>query len=45
VPADGLELYVSSGLARRLPGELHLGLRGLFRKRVAAFWNGLPWVL
>jgi hypothetical protein len=44
VPADGLELYVSSGLSRHLPEHLELALRGLGRKHVTAYWNGLPWV-
>jgi hypothetical protein len=44
VPADGLELYVSAGLARHLPERLELVLRGFGRKRVTAYWNGLPWV-
>jgi hypothetical protein len=44
VTADGFELYVSSGLQRHLPDELHLVLRGLLRKHVTAYWNGLPWV-
>jgi hypothetical protein len=44
VTADGIELYVSSGLARHLPERLELVLRGLGRKRVTAYWNGLPWV-
>ena len=24
---------------------LELHVRGLWRKRVAAYWNGLPWVI
>jgi len=44
VAADGFELYLSSGLQRHLPEELHLVLRGLLRKHVTAYWNGLPWV-
>jgi hypothetical protein len=44
VPADGIELYVSSGLERHLPERLELVLRGLGRKHVTAYWNGLPWV-
>jgi hypothetical protein len=40
VDADGLDLYVSAGMA--LPDSLHLevGRRG----RIRAFWNGLAWV-
>jgi hypothetical protein len=45
VAADGLELYISSGLKRKLPDELHLQLRGFPFKRLAAYWNGSPWVL
>ena len=45
MPADGFELYFSSGLQRRVPEELHLALRGIWRKHVSAFWNGRPWVM
>ena len=45
MPAEGFELYLSSALRRRPPKELHLVLRGLVRKHVSAFWNGLPWVM
>lgn len=44
MPAEGIELYVSDGLRRKLPDELHLVLRGLWRKHVSAYWNGQPWV-
>ena len=45
MPADGLELYLSTGLRGRLPETLELHVRGLWKKRVAAYWNGLPWVM
>ncbi len=45
MPADGLELYLSNGLRGRLPETLELHVRGLWKKRVAAYWNGLPWVM
>ena len=45
VPADGFELYLSGGVRRRLPDELHVVLRGIWRKHVSAYWNGAPWVL
>ena len=44
VPADGIELYLSSGLVNRQPDELHLKLRGIWRKHVSAYWNGVPFV-
>jgi hypothetical protein len=45
VPADGIELYLSIGVQRKLPDELHVVLRGIWRKHVSAYWNGLPYVL
>jgi len=45
VPADGIELYLSIGVQRKLPEELHLVLRGIWRKHVSAYWNGLPYVM
>jgi hypothetical protein len=44
VPADGIDLYLSSGLQNRLPERLELRLRGLWKKRVSAYWNGQTWV-
>ena len=43
VPAVGFELR----LARmgRLPDELHLGVTGRRRRRVAAFWDGCCYVV
>jgi len=45
VPADGIELSPSSGPRNRLPDTLELAVRGISTKRVAASWNGMPWVM
>lgn len=52
-PADALEwrrfeargLLVFVPRAMRLPRTLHLRLKGRFRRRVAALWNGCVYVL
>ncbi len=45
VPAESFELYISSGLERRMPDELHIEANRFPRKSLSAYWNGLPWVM
>jgi hypothetical protein len=40
---EGLYVFLPPGV--RPPRELHLEVRGWFRRRIEAFWNGCVYVL
>ena len=47
VPFDaaGFSLFVRPAAGARLPGEVHVDLRGIHRRRVEAFWDGCAFLL
>ena len=44
LPAGDFELFVRAAGPNGLPGELHVDLTGLRRRRVRAYWNGCAYL-